>query len=168
MDDAEFKRFEDKQKLSNLMIEKRFITLEAIIDDLKTKVEKDSLNENVPKEINDLKNMINVLKEEKKKELEQLTALVESVDVTDVKKDVSGMSKTLEDITTKVNDFSNKLQAQDKDILRIEEKIVNGSDDEKILSLSMKIKQIESSIESLKIKIASVVDYELTKPIIID
>ncbi|MBU3896437.1 MAG: hypothetical protein KJ697_00695 [Nanoarchaeota archaeon] len=168
MDDVEFKRFEDKQKLSNLMIEKRFATLEITIDELKTKLEKDSLSENLPKDINDLKNMVNILKEEKKKDMEQLIALVGSTDISDVKKDFSEMSKILDETTGKINDISVKFEEQSKDVEMVKERVVNSGSDERILLLSMRIKQIEASIESLKVQIASVVENEMMKPIIID
>jgi len=166
--DDQFKHFEDKQKFANLTIEKRFVDLETKLEDLKDSVEKASLMENASKDITHLesddttlKQEIENLKQEKKKDLEQLTALIGSIDVSEVKRETEALS-------SRVATLAERFDQQVKGVEMLEERILDNRPDEKIRFITMKIKELEAKLENMNVKLVSIVDNELTKPIFIE
>ena len=76
--DEDFKRFEDKQKLANLMIEKRFIQMEEAVDRIKKESAADAVNE-LRKDFNEIKDDVLKFQTRFEEELKSLRLLEEKV-----------------------------------------------------------------------------------------
>lgn len=76
--DEDLKRFEDKQKLANLMIEKRFIQLEEAVDRIKKESSADAVIE-LRKDFNEIKDDVLKFRTRFEEELKSLRLLEEKV-----------------------------------------------------------------------------------------
>jgi len=161
----EIERFENKQKLTNLQIEKRFVIMEEAFDQIKTKLEKVSVLENMPTKIEKdalvTKEQIESMKDEKKKEIEQISALVESIDIGSVKKDII-------ELRNQVSEFKKRFDQEIGVLQILEKKVQDTSSGDKFHELMIKIKEAESKTDSFGVRLSSLEREKLAQPIFIE
>ncbi len=164
----ELKRFEDKQKLANLQIEKRLVDLEKSLAEIKTELEKVTVLENMPENVTDiakdfhsLKEDVEEIKKEKKEDVEQISALVDSVDI-------SGLKKEFNELKKKVEDFTNRFEEEMKALRIIEDQMLKIQRSEDLHDILIKLKQAETKIDSVNLRLSSVEKKKLSEPIFIE
>ena len=161
----ELERFENKQKLTNLQIEKRFVQMEEAFDQIKTKIEKLSVLENMPerveKDVSLAKEQVETMKDEKKKEIEQISDLVESIDIGSVKKDII-------ELKTQVSEFKKRFDREIEVLQILENKVKDTSSGDKIHELMVKIKEVGSKSDSFGTRLSSLESEKLAQAIFIE
>lgn len=97
----ELKRLEEKQKLTNLQIDKRLAAIENFLEGIKT-------------EFGSLSSEIDGIKSQKKKEIKEIMALANSFDSTSFSKDIEQLKKSFEEFKDIVgSENTNKLKEFD-------------------------------------------------------
>ncbi len=94
MIEDEFKRFEEKQKLSNLQIDKRLVNLEIGLDEIKTELEALSIPKGIEDKVSKIEDELRHVREEfrkvheeEKQEREEVKNLTKKYDIKTVKND---------------------------------------------------------------------------------
>ena len=159
--DEEIKRLEEKQKIANFEIEKRFVKMEQTIDELKTKIEKISELENVPKEVSNVeedidktKEHIKSMEEQNKKNLDQITALIDALEVDTLKNEIGELKK--------------RLDTELKAVQIIEKQFEEIKNTSKSGELFAAIKDIETRLDNIDLRLTSLEREKVTQPIFID
>ncbi len=161
----ELERFENKQKLTNLQIEKRFVQMEEALDQIKTKIEKVSVLEDIPdkigKDVSETKEQFESLKEEKKKEIEQISALVESIDIGSVKKEII-------ELKNNISEFKKRFDQEIGALQLLEKKVNSKEGGDKFHELMVKIKEVESKSDTFGTRLKTLEHEKVSQPIFIE
>lgn len=146
--DEELKRLEEKQKLTNLQIDKRLSTIEIFLEELKGQFENLStlqdLNaqmEQFSRDFHNLKEEIVNLKLERKKDLEQLNSMTQSFDMS-VLTDIRELKNTIDILRSQIEDKVKYLESMQQQLIGLEER-------GKLPQCDTQFKRIFSNLNSL-------------------
>lgn len=136
--DDEFKRFEEKQKIANLQIDKRLSMMENTLDELKSSFE--SISTGVTeRDIDAITRRLSEMKKEESDQSAQLKQLAEGFDTSKIIEEFDGLKRSFTDLRLR---FEEKV----RDVELLQEQLVG-------IERRGKLPQCEDGFEDLKYKI---------------
>lgn len=141
--DDEFKRFEEKQKIANFQIDKRFSMMENTLDELKSSFE--SISTGVTeKDMDEVMRKISEIKKEDDDQSVQLKQFAEGFDDTKIIEEFENLARSFTELRLR---FEEKV----RDVERLQEQLVG-------IERRGKLPQCENGFEDLKYKVTLILD----------
>lgn len=164
--EEEIKRIEEKQKLTNLQIDKRLSELEMSVDRLTTEIENVLSIKETGKtvesissfEVNSIKDDIERIKQMRKEELQQIASLAEKYETGIESKEFHDLMKEMLKMRVDLMDKVNDLEKLQNDLIAIESRGQLPQCSEKINNVEYNLKVISekvSKLENIFVKVIS-------------
>ena len=155
----ELKRFEEKQKLTNLQIDKRLATIELNLDEIKTEFETISIPQGIDDkfakinhDVNNIKDEIKKIHEEEKQEREKIKQLTKKYDIETVQKQFDKLITEVARVKMKIR-AAETIEENLKKIESLQQQLVGISNRGKLPQCKEEIEQVNLKIKILDEKI---------------